>query len=289
MLTKEQLEERLNYLGASDAAGVLGLSRWMTPLQIWAYKTKQIPCPDEETLPMWVGMEMEDIVAKRFMKETGKKVRRVNDTIYHKQYPFLACHVDRKVEGEGAILQCKTATAWKAREWEGEEIPQEYIIQEYHELACTGHKKAYIACLIGNHKFVVKEIEHDNHIINNLISKEVYFWQNYVEKRIMPAQISCADSDILYQLFPIAQPESYVELDDDINIICENIEAMKEDLKSLQGKIGQQENILKAMLKDSEAGATGVWKVTWKNRHTNAYTVPAKDGRVLRINKIKEE
>ena len=38
MLTKEQIEERKFYIGGSDIAGVLGMSRWSSPLMIWLTK-----------------------------------------------------------------------------------------------------------------------------------------------------------------------------------------------------------------------------------------------------------
>lgn len=289
MLTKEKLEERCNYIGGSDAAAVLGLSRWGTPLSIWSEKTKAIPISEEQTLPQWWGSKSEANVAERFTLETSKKVRRVNETIYHKKYSFIAANIDRKIEGEEAILECKTAAVWHRKEWETDEIPPEYLIQVYHQLACTKHKKAYLACMIGNSKFVIREVLYDQHIIDNLISKEVYFWKEYVEKKVMPAQISIQDNDILAQLFPVPEPESFIELDDEVNVICEDIEAMEQDKRSLEGKIGQKKNVLKSILKDNEAGSTGQWQVTWKKGHKDSYVVPEWNGRTLRYKRIKEE
>ena len=216
---------------------------------------------------MWVVTEMEEVIAKRFTLETGKKVRRVNDTIYHKQYPFLACHIDRKVENEDTILQCKTASAYKDSEWRENEIPVEYIIQEYHELACTGYKKAIIACLIGNHRFVIKEILYDKKIIDDVVRKEIKFWE-FVQKNQMPMQITSEDSSILYALFPRVAEESVIELGDDASKICESLDSMKADYKVLEKEIDQQENTLKAMLKTYETGVTAIYKITWKSQIT---------------------
>ena len=38
--------ERSEYIGGSDIASVMGLSRWKTPLQLWAEKTGNIPQED---------------------------------------------------------------------------------------------------------------------------------------------------------------------------------------------------------------------------------------------------
>lgn len=288
MLTLEQFEERKNYIGASEAAAAIGLSRWQTPLELWAAKTGQIELSQEETLPMWCGNELEEVVAKRFMLETGKKVRRDNSTIYHKCYPFLACHIDRKVEGEDTILQCKTASAWKEKEWDGEEIPHEYIIQEYHELACTGYKKAIIACLIGNHKFVIKEIYRDDKILNDLVTKEVHFWKEFVEKKIMPGVLS-SDNEILGRLFPQAHEGQVIQLSDIATRLCENLEALNQDKFVTEKLIEKARNELKAMIKDNEIGQTGTYQIKWCNVHKDEYIVKAQDYRSLRIKKLKEE
>ena len=93
MLTDEEKKERMGYIGASEAAGVLGLSRWQTPLQIWALKTGQIQY-GPETLPQWVGTEMETVVAKRFMQETGLDVYPSLELFKHPDHDFIACHID---------------------------------------------------------------------------------------------------------------------------------------------------------------------------------------------------
>ena len=286
MLSKKQLEERKKYIGASEAAGVLGLSRYanQTPLFIWSVKTGQIDAPQEESLPMWVGTESEEMVAKRFTLETSKKVHKVSDIIYHPKYPFLACHIDRKVEGEDTILQCKTASAFKYAEWDND-IPKEYIIQEFHELACTGYKKAIIACLIGNSKFVMKEIIFEEHkkTIEDMIKKEVYFWENYVLTKTMPVQITAKDNEIIYQMFPIATEEEPIKLSDEADRIADLIKANQADLMNLKDIISRNQNELKIMLKENACGETGKYRILWKNVHKNKYEVAEQNYRQLTI------
>ena len=281
MLTKQEQEERRHFIGASEASAVLGLSRWATPLQIWAIKTGEVESPQEESLPMWVGTESEEMVAKRFMLETGKKVHKVNDTIFHKKYPFLACHIDRKVEGEDTILQCKTASAYKYKEWVDDDIPKEYIIQEFHELACTGYKKAIVACLIGNSKFVMKEIIFEEHkkTIEEVTQKEVAFWNNFVIPKIMPTTITANDSDVLYQLYPQTKEGSEIQLDDNAEKIIESLDSMGADLKGLEMQVEAQKNTLKAILGNAEIGITKNWRISWKPQ----------DRKSLDIERIKTE
>lgn len=286
--TKMDIEKRASYIGGSDAAAILGLSRWKTPLQVWSEKTGNATPEDiHQKLPVKLGLALEQTVADLFCEETGKKVNRVNDLIYHPKYSFLAANLDRRVVGEDAILECKTCSAWKAKEWEGEEIPQEYIIQCLHYLAVTGKAKAYIAVLIGNHDFKWKEIQRNDSMISDIVAREVSFWEQFVVPKIMPMIISCNDTAILYRLFPIQIPKSEIFLTDDANRLCEDIEALNQDAQSISGSIEQKKNLLKAMLKENECGLTSLYKITWKQQHRDAYEVKASDFRALRINKLK--
>lgn len=273
-LTPEQLAERSQYIGSSDAAGVMGLSRWDTVLSIWAKKTGRVEPEDiSGKLPVKLGNMLEDTVAALFMEETGKKVRRVNKTLIHPKYAFICANIDRDVVGEDAILECKTASAWKAKEWKGEEIPQEYIIQCYHQLAVTGAPVCYIAVLIGNQEFIWKAIYRDEGIINNIIAKEFEFWTTYVTPNVMPMTITQDDGNTLYQLFPISDPNQDIALPDAANILIDSITANETEMALLEADVEKAKNELKAMLGDAESGRTGLHRLTWKQQSTKCVDV----------------
>lgn len=266
MLTKEQLTERVGYLGGSDAAAVLGLSRWGTPLSVWAEKTGQIVPEDiSGELRIKIGHKLEATVSELFTEETGKKLHRVTETLFHPKYKFLGANIDRRVVGEDAIFEAKTASAWKSREWEGEEIPREYIIQAMHYLAVTGAARAYVAVLIGgNQDFKWKVIERDENALAELVSKEVAFWEGFVVPRIMPS-VTSQDKDTLLDLFPEASEGKEIELDASAAAICEVLEGMNTDKKALENQIEKQRNDLRKMLKDAEVGKCGPWVIKWGN------------------------
>ena len=297
--------DRMDGLGGSDAAAVCGLSRWKTVLALWAEKTGQVQSKDDPSLAKTLGTRLEEVVAELFTEQTGKKVARVNDRITHPRYPFIHGRIDRKVVGEDAILECKTASAWKAKEWEGEEIPREYILQCYHYLSLRpAWKKIYLAVLIGNQNFKWKEIERDDKIIADLTMREIDFWENFVVPKIMPAQLTSKDAETLYALYPLAESGSEITLDDTINQQIESRNAMIQDVKALEAQIEKAENEIKAALKDKELGRSEQWIVTWRNQVTRRldtgllkeqkpelYQQYLKDipSRVLRIKEMKHE
>lgn len=257
--------DRSKFMGGSDAAGVLGLSRWKTPLSVWAEKTGQYIPEDIDNEAKELGRELEDYVAKRFARKTGKNVLPPLGYIQHPSFDFIGGNIDRIIQDEDAILECKTASAWKVKEWQGQEIPQEYIIQCYHYMMVTGKKKAYIACLIGNQSFVIKELFWDDRVMADMLKREVSFWNDFVIPKVMPTSITYRDSDTLEGLFPVATEGKEIHLQDDANIIVENLIANKQDLVNLEHQIERSENELKALLKDAERGSTSLYSIGWTN------------------------
>lgn len=266
MITQEQRQERTRYIGGSDAAAVLGMSRWSTPLEVWALKTGQIPEKEiSNPLAVELGNELEEVVAKLFSRRTGKKVARVTQTVYHPEYPFIAANLDRRVVGEDAVLEIKTAGAWAARSWEGEDVPTEVVLQVMHQLMVTGKSRGYAACLIGgNMDFHIKTIERDDAAIAEMLKKEVRFWKEFVEPKVMPA-VTSRDGDVLESLFPMGPEEEPLELGDEANLWLDNLEAFKADKKAIESQIESAENHIKALLKERQAGITDRWKISWKD------------------------
>ncbi len=269
MITEEQRKERVNYVGSSDAAAVLGLSRWRTPLEVWAIKTGAIQPEDlSNKLAFEVGNELEDLCAKLFEKRTGKKTHRVNETIYHPSHAYIAANLDRRVVGEDALLECKTAGAWAAKDWAGEDMPQEVIIQVMHQLMVTGKSYGYACILIGgNQDFIWKRLDRDPLIIAEMLKKERDFWIKYVETKT-PPQATKLDGDVLFKLFPNAPAGSEIALGDEANRILESLEGLLADYKSLEGVIEKEKNVLKEMLGSNEIGLTDRYRISWKNQTT---------------------
>src|SRR5579864_8263161 len=100
--------ERKGFLGGSDIAAILGLSRWKTPLAVWAEKTGQVESKDDGALHKKLGTRLEEVVAELFMEETGKKLIRANERRVHPKYPHFSAQIDRLVVNEDALWEGKT-------------------------------------------------------------------------------------------------------------------------------------------------------------------------------------
>lgn len=271
MLTEQQYAERQNYIGASDVAGLLGLSRWSTPLRVWAEKTGQVPTDRRDTLAMKLGHKLENVVGELFTERTGIKIKRAPDTVYHESHPFMAANLDFVTEDDVAVVEAKTAASWKAAEWKDDETPTEYLIQVLWQMAVTGKRKGWICCLVGNQSVELREVIRDEKIIREIVNKVFDFWHTYVIPKVMPWSITKRDDDTLYKLFPLADEGKVVTLGDQADRICEAIEGFKADATHLNGLIEQQENELKALLKEAETGLTDLHKISWKNTMSHRF------------------
>ncbi|MEN3130822.1 lambda-exonuclease family protein [Bacillus cereus] len=173
------LEIRRQGIGGSDLAAVLKLSDWNSPMSIYLDKIGELKEKPQSEYAYW-GNVLEDIVAREFMKRTGLKVRRKNEMLRSKKYPFMMANIDREVIGRKEGLECKTTTEYKRSEWKGDNVPKQYILQCQHYMAVTGYEKWHIAVLIGGNTFEFKTIERDEDIINMAIEKCEVFWNSYV-------------------------------------------------------------------------------------------------------------
>lgn len=176
MSREEWLMRRRKTIGSSDAAGIVGLSRWASPFSVWADKTGRA-AEKEDTEAMRQGLDLEDYVARRWMEETGKRVYRLPAMLYHPKYPFAHADVDRMVVGENAGLECKTTFSLDLKQFNGEEFPVQYYAQCVHYLAVTGADRWYLAVLAYGRGFFTFTLERDQAEIDALMAAKADFWK----------------------------------------------------------------------------------------------------------------
>jgi putative phage-type endonuclease len=292
--------ERMQYIGGSDIAAVLGQSRWKTPYRLWAEKTGKIIVPDlssNEAVEM--GNRLEQLVADIFSEKTEKTVRRAPKMYRHSEYPFLVANIDRLIVGGDELLECKTCSAYKLEEWENK-IPREYVLQVIWYLGITGRKRGWIACLIGGQKFDYKPIDFDQELFDLMVEKALKFWdmvQNDVPPMILPE-----DDTTLAELYP-THTEDLIEIQE-MNDRIAYLQEIKMHIEEMTKEKREIETELKTLIKDKAGVITDRYKITWKAQtskriDSEALKADCPDiaqkymkesvSRVLRINKRKEK
>lgn len=265
----EWLKHRQAGIGGSDASCIAGLNPWKSAIQLYMDKKEENP-QEQKSLRMELGNRLEGLVAELFTEATGLKVRNVNGILKNDKYPFALANIDRAIVGEKAFLECKTTNSYALKEWE-EGVPAHYEIQCLHYMAITGATHCYIAALIGNSDFIWRKIERDQETIDYLMQIEKDFWENNIEKDVVPMPDgSDAYSEYLKKKYDKSNGQ-VIELHllengvDKLNRYDEIVT----DIKALESEKKLIEQEIQLYMEEFEVAKIGDRKVTWKSSSRN--------------------
>ena len=265
----EWLKHRQAGIGGSDASCIAGLNPWKSAIQLYMDKKEENP-QEQKSLRMELGNRLEGLVAELFTEATGLKVRNVNGILKNDKYPFALANIDRAIVGEKAFLECKTTNSYALKEWE-EGVPAHYEIQCLHYMAITGATHCYIAALIGNSDFIWHKIERDQETIDYLMQIEKDFWENNIEKDVVPMPDgSDAYSEYLKKKYDKSNGQ-VIELhllENGVNKLNRYDEIVA-DIKVLESEKKLIEQEIQLHMEEFEVAKIGDRKVTWKSSSRN--------------------
>lgn len=258
------LKWRKKGVGGSDAGAVCGMNPYSSPMKVYYDKTTE-EISDYDNEAMRQGRDMEEYVARRFCEETGLKVRRANAIYYDEERPYMLADADRLVVGEKAGLECKTVSPYNAEKWKDGKIPFHYQLQCYHYMSVFGMDTWYIAALVFGKDFIIQKLTWDEGIISHLRCIEKDFWENHVEKGILPQPDGSETSDkLIAEAFGKAEQGNIILLSG----FTERL-ARRDELTGLIDRMGTEkkkiEQELKMYLGDAEGAEGEGYRVSWKN------------------------
>ncbi len=258
---EEWLKAREEGIGASEVAGILGLSPWETPFSLWLRKTHQCP-PVEENDAMRRGHYLEDAVVQWWMHETGETVIKASaaDIIYvHPEHPYMRVTPDRIVKGRKKIIEVKSTAIQM-----GETIPDYYLAQVQYQMYVTGIHQAELIYIQGGLTFGRFIVEYDEEFAEFIAEKVTEFWNENVLGGKEPDAINVSD---LAVKVPKSTPEKSIQADDTAKAQIAEIREKKAQYDALGKEIEALQDSLKMFMTDSEAilDETGSVLLTWKS------------------------
>lgn len=194
------LAERKLALGGSDMGAILGLNAYRSAVNVWADKLGLIE-GTEDNEAMRIGRDLEGYVASRFSESSGLRVQAYN-YLLRDHANHLSANIDRRVLGEPAGLECKTASALSEGKYRGGSYPESYYAQCVTYLAVTGWTRWYLCAVVlgrGVYIYMMTTIEDDT--CPEWCESMVYvspeeldavrgvarsWWETYVEPKVMP-------------------------------------------------------------------------------------------------------
>lgn len=269
MSREEWLELRRHSIGGSDAAAIIGLSKWASPYTVWADKTGRLPDkPDTEAMRQ--GRDLEEYVAQRFSEATGKRVKRCNAILYNPAYPHSHADVDRMIVGENAGLECKTTSTLDVKQFRGVEFPEKYYAQCVHYMAITGADRWYLAVLVLGKEFHVYTLERDEAEIRALMDAETSFWEQYVETDTPPAADGAeSTTDAIRTIYADSSQSICILFGRET--LLEEYMALKSQSKALDARIAEIQNTIMEDMQDAERGECGAYTVIWKAQERETF------------------
>lgn len=272
MLTEEQRKNRLNGIGASDSAIIMGFSTYKTPYELYLEKTGLVSIDeDKETEQQYWGNKLEAVVLQHFAEHNDVKVT-TPDTVYHKDYPFIFANLDGFCPELNAVIEIKCSSSFMKSTWdEAQEdgIPMQYLIQIAKQVAIVDAQVGFCAVLIGGNEYRQYTYERDKDLENMILDADIKFW-GCVANKIEPEPITISDLVIKY-------PKStHASIPCDSNIIWD-IESVRQERDKI--KIHEQ-NLEKYKMKimsymkhaDCIVDADNIPIATWKQNKRGSRT-----------------
>ena len=200
------LLERQYGIGASDAASVLGMSKWKTNQQLWEEKVGLREPEDISDKPyVQYGHDAEPHIRALFALnhlELNVTYESPYKIIRNDDHPFIFCTPDGELEevstGRRGGLEIKTTEIKSPAQWDewNGRIPQQYYCQVIWQMIATGWEFVWLAALIKwytkdgelrmNYREYPIERADVQEDIAHTMSKGIEFWRT-IDTKTKPA------------------------------------------------------------------------------------------------------
>ena len=247
-------ELRAKYIGASEVAALFGYSPWTTKWKLYMAKTGQLP-PQDEKKWMMRGRHFEQGIASYAREELGFEVLKVEHYWTDDACPGLGASLDYTLLSDhGVPVEIKWVERYDGWEWNGEEltkIPDYYLLQVQHQMACTSAPRAIvIAFVAGMVRFMI--VPRSEGIIGAIRTQVTQFWADVAAKNEPPVDwLDDADT-----IFDIAshRPLHSTELPQAAEHLFYTYLSKKEERKAADDAMTAAEAELMKMVMDAPGG-----------------------------------
>ncbi len=258
----EWVAERRTGLGGTDLPKILGVSRFGGPMDVFMEK-QGLTAPLIETEAMEWGKLLEEPVAQKYARKTGRKVRHAAAFIRHPTYNFLFANPDRWSLQRGTakrVLEVKTSGEFAAKEFGepgSDQVPPDYLLQVMHYMNVTAVDVADIAVLVGGQKHRVYTVERDPVLIESMTDQAATFWSNL--QAGIPPEIDGSEGSAAYLRHVYRDQGTERPMDDELAEFALAYAALKADVKARELEIETTGNRIRQLMgNDRWAEGSGI-------------------------------
>jgi len=290
--------DRSKFVGGSDAAAILGVSPWHTPIELWMQKTGR--APDEEITAVRQrmfdrGHKLEpfirDMVIEK-LRDEGIEVDIIvcNERYVDPDHAFMSCEIDFELrltgeveiggeivtmDGEHVNADAKSVSSFARKKWgeeNTEDVPIEYAAQFMHGLMVAPGQRQFclVAALRSFDDVDIYWVRRDDETIAAMREKEIAFWYDHVLGDTPPDTLTFDD---VKALFPHDNGLP-VEATPEVAIKVRELAEVKAKIKDLE----EAEEVLKHQIGDfinphAILMFSGKEIATWKGQATRRIDV----------------
>jgi putative phage-type endonuclease len=268
-LTAEQLAQRTQGLGGSEALAYCGKDPRCSPLQLYLRKVGEAgERPAEDQRQAW-GHRLEPVVREWLAEEIGQPIVPSPPMVRSAAYPFMFGNLDGVAlaadPASTAGVEIKTGDKFMSQEFgevESDAIPIRYVLQVTHYMIVTGYPRFHIGALLGGNDARHYIVDFDAELAEMLIAKARLFWA-HVEARDPPPAINLHDAD---KRWPRSNERAVIATPE-IVLAIEGLKELRAQEKALGAKADAAELTLKTYMGEASAltDAKGRKLAGWTN------------------------
>lgn len=257
---RKWLEARMDSIGGSEAAAVVGHSRFCGPLGLVIRKReRRVEEDSDNTAPMmeW-GHLLEQPIADKFSAETGKVLHDPGEHCVYRstERSHVTFTPDRMIldgPSEASFLEIKSAWYDAFKDWK-ERVPLGYQIQCQHSMYVTGFSEAYVAVLGNGYQFKWFMVERNQRFIDRLMDRIDRFWFDYVQKGIdPPADFSKSAHKALLSQYPEGNGQA-VDLPEELAEVAAEYDRAKQEKADSTKRYDEASNRIKQAIGEATLG-----------------------------------
>lgn len=256
----EWLEWRRNGIGASDVAGILGLSPWATPWTVWADKARLTPLDDGDAPWLEFGRRAEPMIADWFHDRTDLHVVSLQLQCIHKTLPHHRCTIDGLVTESPPPPVLRTrddVLGWFESKWDtrhtpaewAEKVPDHYACQAAWITHVTGLASGWFAVLHGGRAPTLGVYEHtpSPEDVAYVVDHVERFWRDHVLTGTPPdVDGNPHTTDAIKHAYPNGHGQ--LEASDDLEQTVREIDRVKTWLRMERNRVDMLENQVRVAL-----------------------------------------
>lgn len=170
-------------LGSSDAAAIVGMSPWTTPLSVWRQKVAALrgekPAGKKDNGAMARGRRLEPHAVSLYEEMMGWQVPAQCGV--HEEYEWAKVSLDGYNEAMGLFVEVKAPNREDHLTALSGKVPEKYQPQLHHQFLVSGcrlaHYISYSDYFNKSQELAIVPVRRDEEMVQELLAAEKEFWE----------------------------------------------------------------------------------------------------------------